>query len=85
MAPYQRNYMELRTYLDKNGKTFDNVKELENFKKAGELLPEVWSEMTIDGYQVSANWVDPSDERKSYHCFIDSKIVADWLETHIFI
>ena len=53
--------MELRTYLDKNGKTIDNVKELENFKKAGELLPEVWSEMTIDGYQVSANWVDPSD------------------------
>ena len=42
MAPYQRNYMELRTYLDKNGKTIDNVKELENFKKAGELLPEVW-------------------------------------------
>ena len=59
MAPYQMNYMELRTYLDKNGKTIDNVKELENFKKAGELIPEVWSEMTIDGYQVSANWVDP--------------------------
>ena len=41
--------------------------------------------MIIDVYQVSAKLADPSDENKAYLCFTDSKIYADWLETHVFI
>ena len=48
------------THLNENGKTIDNVKELENLKKAGELLSEISSEITIDLYQPSVKWVNPS-------------------------
>ena len=65
------------THLNENGKTIDNVEVLDNFKKAGKLLFEIWSEMTTDGHQISVIKVDPSDESKVYHCFTDSKISVD--------
>ena len=73
------------THLDENGKIIDGVKELQNFRKAGETLSEIWSKMTIDDYEVSAKWVDPSNASKAYHDFRDSKIGKNWLETHVFI
>ena len=72
-------------HLDENEKTTDNVDELENCKSACELLSEILSEMTTNGYQVSAKWVDPSDESKAYHCFTDPNIGVDWMETHVFV
>ena len=42
------------THLDAKGVTVDPEKELENFKKAGETLAEIWSQMTVDEYPVSA-------------------------------
>ena len=30
--------------------------------------------MTIDDYEISPKWVDPSDDSKAYHDFRDSKI-----------
>ena len=41
--------------------------------------------MTIDDYEVSAKWVDPSDDSKVYHDFRDSKIGKNWLETHVYM
>ena len=73
------------THLDENGKIIDGVKELQNFRKAGETLSEIWSKMTIDDYEVSAKWVDPSNASKAYHDFRDSKIGKNWLESHVFI
>ena len=35
------------------GVTVDFDKEKANFRKAGETLAEIWSEMTIDDLQVS--------------------------------
>ena len=58
-------------HMDENGKTIDDIKELQNFRKAGETLSEVWSKMTIDDYEVSAKWVDLSDDSKAYHDFRD--------------
>ena len=29
------------THLDENGKTIDDVKELQNFRKAGEMFSEI--------------------------------------------
>ena len=54
-----------RTHLDENRKTIDDVKELQKFRKAGETLSEIWSKMTIDDYEVSAKWVDQSDNSKA--------------------
>lgn len=65
------------THLNENGKTIDNVEVLDNFKKPDELLSEIWSEMTINGYQFSDIWLGPSNESKAYHCFTDSKISAN--------
>ena len=73
------------THLDENRKTIDDVKELQKFRKAGETLSEIWSKMTIDDYEVSAKWVDPSDNSKAYHDFRDSKIGKNCLETHVCI
>ena len=41
--------------------------------------------MTIDDYEVSAKWLDPSGDSKAYQDFRDSKIGKNWLETHIYI
>ena len=41
--------------------------------------------MTTDGFEVSAKWVDPSDDSKAYHDFKDSKISKNWLQTHGYI
>ena len=73
------------THLDENGKTIYDVKELQNFRKAGETLSEKWSKMIIDDYEVSAKWGNPSDDSKAYHDFRDSKIGKKWLETSVYI
>ena len=90
----QRNWLEagiflphdfFGTHLHENGKTIDDVKELQNFRKAEETLSEICSKMTIDDYEVSAKWVDPSCDSKAYQDFRDSKIGNNWLETHVYI
>jgi len=48
-------------HLDGNGRTIDKELELSNFRFAGETLAEVWSELTFDGFGVTAEFV-PSDE-----------------------
>lgn len=53
------------THLNENGKTINNVKELENFKKVSKLPSEIWSAMNINSYQFNAKWVDPPDESKT--------------------
>ena len=73
------------THLDENGRIIDDVKELQNSRKAGEMLSKIWSKMTIDDYEVSAKWVNPSDDSKAYHDFRDSKIGKNWLEAHIYV
>ena len=73
------------THLDENRKIINDVKELKAFRKAGKMLSKIWSKMTIDDYEFSAKWVDPSDASKAYHDFRGSKIGKDWLEAHIYI
>ena len=48
------------SHLDANGKTIDQNLEKANFKKAGEILAEVWGQAVIDGYNVHAQYVEPS-------------------------
>ena len=46
------------THLDSQRKTIDVDLEKANFKKAGEILAEVWSELVIDGHPVVAEYVE---------------------------
>ena len=40
------------SHFDGNGRTIDGGKVLQNFKKAGETLVEIWSSAKIDEYPV---------------------------------
>ena len=57
-------------HLDGNGKTIGGEKELQNFKKTGETLAEIWSSAKIDEYPVSAAWVDPIIQKSLRHSLI---------------
>ena len=67
MAPLSREMSGLilphetfGSHLDGNGKTIDDALELKNFEHAGKVLAEVWSNMSIDGHPVVAEFI--SDE-----------------------
>lgn len=72
MAPLSRDlcgvilpYDSFGRHLDGSGKTVDGELEKCNFKKAGELLAEVWSERVIDNFPVVAEYVSPSSNHRS--------------------
>lgn len=48
------------SHLDGSGRTIDYDLEVKNFKKAGEVLAEIWSQRIIDGYEVEAEYISPS-------------------------
>lgn len=49
------------SHLDNKGITIDDDLEKRNFQHAGETLAEVWREMKIDNYDVSAEYRKPED------------------------
>lgn len=49
------------SHLDDKGMTTDDDLEKRNFQHAGETLAEVWREMKIDNYDVSAEYRQPED------------------------
>ena len=51
-----------------NGQTTDIELEKKNFKAAGEVLAELWSNLEIDGFEVKAEFIDEpaSDEIKEF-------------------
>lgn len=60
------------SHLDSQLRTTDLALEKQNFKYAGELLADVWSEMTIDGYSTVAEYIDPESSEldpESFHGF----------------
>lgn len=66
MAPLSRDLSGLilphdhfGSHLDRRGRTTDADLEKANFKKAGEILAEVWSQAVIDGFHVHAQYIEP--------------------------
>ena len=50
------------THLDSQGNTVDIELEKENFAAAGEILADVFNNITIDGHEVQARYVkNPPD------------------------
>ncbi|XP_074114602.1 uncharacterized protein LOC141537487 [Cotesia typhae] len=50
------------THFDISGKTIDDDLEQDNFKKAGEILSEMWSTGCIDGHEVVTNYIEPNND-----------------------
>ena len=48
-------------HLDEQGRTVDSMLEKKNFEKAGILLAEPFSNLTIDTYPVTAKYRSPDD------------------------
>ena len=66
------------THLDANGKTVDFELEKQNFKKAGEVLAEVWSNTVIDSHPVVASYVN-----SSFTLQVSANIDESWCDCHV--
>ncbi|XP_044729638.1 luciferin sulfotransferase-like [Chrysoperla carnea] len=69
MAPLSRELAGLilphdhfGSHLDERGITIDEQLERYNFEFAGNVLAEVWSSMEIDGYNVTAKYVEADEQ-----------------------
>ena len=85
MAPLSRKLVGLvlkhnsfGDHLDSQGKTVDPDLEEKNFKKAADLLVDVWEEAVIDGNKVEAHAIDPGSRWKEVD-ILDEK----WVEIHV--
>ena len=68
------------SHLDNSGKTTDTELEKKNFQKAGEVLCDLWNDMTIDGYDVHASYRQPDREVHT-----PEEESALWIEEHCLI
>lgn len=85
MAPLSRQlsmvvlpHDQFGNHLDKDGKTVDEALERENFRHAGEVLGELWSELKIDGHDVVAEYITP-DQRLPQ----PAEISPEWYVDHV--
>lgn len=67
------------THLDSKGSTVDLNLEKDNFKRAGEVLAEIWSAVTIDGHEVMSQYIDPDTNISSVPDITDEK----WYMEHV--
>ncbi|CAF1644201.1 unnamed protein product [Adineta ricciae] len=63
------------THLSDSGVTVNPELERTNFKKAGEVLAEVWCGSVIDDYSVVAEYIDPPASTPDELRAIDAKLV----------
>ncbi|CAF4890528.1 unnamed protein product, partial [Rotaria socialis] len=70
------------THLNDSGKTIDSTLEIQNFKRAGECLAEVWNELTIDSYPVACQYIEPVDGKNSFSLDTND-IDLNWLQLHV--
>ena len=53
-------------HLDESGTTIDTDLERENFKKAGQVLADVWSGIVIDSFSAHAEFVENAEVSVEY-------------------
>lgn len=69
------------SHLDSSGKTVDTELEVQNFKHAGQCLAEVFSSVIIDGYTVTAEFVETSNSEIRKSDMLTAK--AEWVSRHV--
>ncbi|KAJ8896472.1 hypothetical protein PR048_001816, partial [Dryococelus australis] len=67
------------THLDSNSRTVDVSLEKDNFKKAGEILAEIWSAVCIDGHEVVAKYIDPNNDTSN----VTDLPSEEWYAEHV--
>lgn len=67
------------THLDSSGRTLDESLEKDNFKKAGDILAEIWSAVCIDGHEVVAQYIDPNNDTSS----VPDLPAEEWYTEHV--
>ncbi|CAF1083211.1 unnamed protein product, partial [Didymodactylos carnosus] len=65
------------THLNDSGITINTELEKTNFKKAGEVLAEVWRGSVIDDYPVVAEYIDPPATTDNERRVVDVTFVMD--------
>lgn len=67
------------THLNDSGVTVNPDLERINFKKAGEVLAEVWCGSVIDEHPVVAEYIDPPKSTEDERRMIDVNLVMDFI------
>lgn len=67
------------THLDSSGRTVDVSLEKDNFKKAGEILAEIWSAVCIDGHEVVAKYINSNNDTSS----VPDLPAEEWYTEHV--
>ena len=68
------------SHLNNKAETIDTDLEKKNFVKAGEVLCELWNDMTIDGHSVNASFKNPDEDVRSF-----DEPSGAWIEAHCLI
>ena len=68
------------SHLDDRGRTVDTDLEKKIFRKAGEVLAEIWSNVVIDGKAVVAEYIEPDCCNEHFVPTIPSQ---DWCSKHV--
>jgi hypothetical protein len=63
------------SHLDASGRTTNSHLEKENFKKAGEILAEIWNTLVIDDYPVTAEYIENASVAAE-------EVDERWMATH---
>lgn len=66
------------THLDGSKRTKDTELEKKNFKAAGEALAEIFSNISINGFDVVAEFLEPQPEPK-----YDKEFDFNWFDVHV--
>jgi len=66
------------SHLNSAGKTIDSELEEINFKKAGEVLAEIWNSLEIDGHSVIAEFGDTDSKLP-----LPEMPSAEWFAIHV--
>uniref|UniRef100_A0A914QSG1 C2H2-type domain-containing protein n=1 Tax=Panagrolaimus davidi TaxID=227884 RepID=A0A914QSG1_9BILA len=56
-------YDKYGSHLNASHKTIDDALELKNFQAAGEVLAEIWNEMSIANYPVVSEFISPDSKK----------------------
>lgn len=68
------------THLNNRNETVDLELEKKNFKMAGQILCELWSNTTIDGYETVAEYIDTEQAGDLYRTTMND---ISWINDHV--
>ncbi|XP_054746672.1 uncharacterized protein LOC129251332 isoform X2 [Anastrepha obliqua] len=67
------------THLDSSGRILGESLEKDNFRKAGDILAEIWSAVCIDGHEVVAKYIGPNNDTSS----VPDLPAEEWYTEHV--